>query len=102
MKTVRGRGNTGITPLIRNLGTRRRWVVNVTPWPLYPQDQSSGWWVKSTAGLHFLQKRKSLSPCWNKTADPPLHSPVTTLTEISELRIVWTKRHNQRVKKIPR
>ena len=93
MKTCRGGGNTGIAPLIRNLATRRRWLVNVTLWPLYPQDESSGWWLNSTAGLRFSQKRKSLSPCWNETEDPSLHSSVTILTELSKLRIVWTKWH---------
>jgi hypothetical protein len=31
------RGTRGIAPLILNLGTRWRWVVNFTPRPLYPR-----------------------------------------------------------------
>jgi hypothetical protein len=30
----------GMDPLILDLGTRRRWVVSVTPRPLYPQGKS--------------------------------------------------------------
>jgi hypothetical protein len=37
MKTYTGRG--GITPLIFNLGARKRLAVNITPWPLHPQQR---------------------------------------------------------------
>jgi hypothetical protein len=33
-------GSDGITPHVFNLGTRWRWVVIVTPWPLYPWEKS--------------------------------------------------------------
>jgi hypothetical protein len=32
------RGSRGIAPLF-NLGARWGWVVNATPWPLYPQER---------------------------------------------------------------
>jgi hypothetical protein len=38
MKTYWGSGD--IAPLILVLGTRCRWVVSFTPWPLYPQGKS--------------------------------------------------------------
>ena len=34
------RFSRGIAPLILNLGTRWRWVVNFTPWMLYPQERN--------------------------------------------------------------
>jgi hypothetical protein len=33
-------GSGGIAPHILDLGTRWRWVVSFTPWPLYPQGES--------------------------------------------------------------
>jgi hypothetical protein len=33
-------GSGGIAPRIFDLGTRWRWVVSFTPWPLYPQGKS--------------------------------------------------------------
>ena len=33
------RGSRGIAPLFLNLGTRRRWVVNLTYQPLYPRER---------------------------------------------------------------
>jgi hypothetical protein len=33
-------GSGGIAPLILDLGTRWRWVVSFTTWPLYPQGKS--------------------------------------------------------------
>jgi hypothetical protein len=34
------RGSTGIAPLILNLGTRWKWVVNFTPQPFYPKERT--------------------------------------------------------------
>jgi hypothetical protein len=31
-------GSRGIVIFFFNLGARWRWVVNATPWPLYPQE----------------------------------------------------------------
>jgi hypothetical protein len=33
------KGKRGIALLFLNLGTRWWWVVNTTPWPLYPQEK---------------------------------------------------------------
>jgi hypothetical protein len=33
-------GSRGIGLLIHNLGARWGWVVNTTPWPLYPEESS--------------------------------------------------------------
>jgi hypothetical protein len=42
-------GSRGVAPLILNLGTRWRWVVNFTPQPLYPWERTS-WPIKYKAG----------------------------------------------------
>jgi hypothetical protein len=34
------RWSTGIAPLILNLGTRWRWVFNLSPRPFYPEKES--------------------------------------------------------------
>ena len=34
------RANRGTAPLILNFGTRWRWLVNFTPWPLYPRESA--------------------------------------------------------------
>jgi hypothetical protein len=47
MKAYMGRRVT--TPLILNLGTRWMWVVNFTPWPLYPRSHWPEGWVSSRA-----------------------------------------------------
>ena len=61
------RGNRGMAPLILNLGTRFRSVINIMPRPFYPlgekpvpSKQKAGWTPKSV--WTFLQKRTSLVP----------------------------------------
>jgi len=51
--------NRYIAPLIRNLSSRRRLVVNFMPWPLYHQGKypNPHWirgWVDSRASLEVL------------------------------------------------
>jgi hypothetical protein len=47
----------GIDLLFPNLGARWGWVVNATPWPLFPQERTGthciGGWVDPRAGLNF-------------------------------------------------
>jgi hypothetical protein len=72
MKTYRG--NRGRAPLILNLGTSWRWVVNITPQPLYPPERdpipilqeaglSSGscMCVSGKSRLHRVRTRDRLS-----------------------------------------
>jgi hypothetical protein len=47
-------GNRGIPPLLLNLGDRWRWVVNVTPRPLYPDIHSAGSCLGSIADGYDL------------------------------------------------
>jgi hypothetical protein len=71
-------GSGGIDPRILDLGTRRGWVVNFTPLPLYPEERapdthSIGDWVGSRAGLDVVVKRKIPSP--RRDSDPRSSSP---------------------------
>jgi hypothetical protein len=50
----------GIEPHILDLGTRWRWVVSFTPWPLYPGTHWTGGWVGPRASLDVV-KIKNLS-----------------------------------------
>jgi hypothetical protein len=53
------RSSRGIAPLILNLGCRWWWVVNITPWSLYPQERTPvGDWMVLRGGLDILKKRK--------------------------------------------
>jgi hypothetical protein len=57
-------GNRGIAPLIINLGPSWRWVVNVTPRLLYPQERTvvpiemEADWVQEQVWT-ILEKRQS-------------------------------------------
>jgi hypothetical protein len=33
-------GGRNVAPFILNLGTWWQWVVNITPWPLYPRERN--------------------------------------------------------------
>jgi hypothetical protein len=69
----------GIAPHILDLGTRWRWVVTFTSWPLYPQEKSSWypldrrlggpqsqtWWGEKYSALTGIQ-----------APNHPAHSPV--------------------------
>jgi len=72
MKAYMGVG--GLDPLFLNLGTGWRWVVSVTPQPLYPREgtlvptvQEAGWapeWVWT-----FRRKEPSLATAGIRTPD---------------------------------
>jgi hypothetical protein len=69
-------GSGGIAPCILDLGTRWRWVVNFTPWPLYPRERApSTHWIGPRAGLDAVVKRKFTSPC--QDTNPRLSRPLS-------------------------
>jgi len=65
------RGSRGITPLILNLSTRWRWVVNFTPRLLYSHERTpvpNEWddvWAPEMVWM-FWRRIKSLVPAWFK------------------------------------
>jgi hypothetical protein len=64
MKAYRSRG---IAPLILNLRTRWRWVVNFMPRPLYPRENAGTQWLRSwvgpIAGLDLFEEEKIYCLC---------------------------------------
>jgi hypothetical protein len=80
------RGGRGIALLFPDLGTRRGWVVSITPRPPYPRERPSthctGGWVGPRAGLDVC-KKSLLPPGFNI---PGLSSPepVAIPTELSQ------------------
>jgi hypothetical protein len=55
------RGNGSMAPLILDLGSRRRWVVNFTPQEMNPQctmNRKLGW-IHSQSG-HFAEEKNLL------------------------------------------
>jgi hypothetical protein len=79
------RGSRGVAPLILNLGSRWRWVVNFTPWPLYP-------WEITPVPIE-LEARWAPWPVWSlriresRTPDLPAHSLVAVSIPSSLLRL---------------
>jgi hypothetical protein len=74
-------GIEGIAPCILDLGTRWRWVVSLTPRPLYPRERAPGthWiggWVGPRAGLDGVVKRKIPSPRRESNPRTPIVQPV--------------------------
>jgi len=69
------RGSGGISVFMLDVGVRWGWVVNATPWPLYPVGSSSGThcergWVGPTAGL----QRRKIS-CLHRSSNPIPSNP---------------------------
>jgi hypothetical protein len=68
------RRSRGLTPLILNLGTRCRWVVNFTLRPFYPWEGSITHWiaglVRLRASMDVLEKRKISCPYWDSNPAP--------------------------------
>jgi 8-oxo-dGTP pyrophosphatase MutT (NUDIX family) len=68
--------STGIAPLILNLRTRWRWVVNFTPGPLYPKENAGTHWLRSwvgpIAGLDLFEEEEIHCP-W-QDSNPELFS----------------------------
>ena len=57
------RGNRGIALLFHDHGTRRRWGISVTPWPLFipgerPSVHCTGGWVGPRAGVDRCGKSR--------------------------------------------
>ena len=91
-------GSKHMAPLILNLGTRWRQVINFTPQPLYPKrrmprTQWIGGWecVKACWMLWRRENEKSLAPSWNQTPDHPAHSLVTIPTLIRTISHKYNK-----------
>jgi hypothetical protein len=79
MKAYWGSGRIG--PHILNLGTRWRWMVSFTPWPLYHRERAPGthWiggWVWPRAVLDAVVKRKIPSPRREPNPRAPIVQPV--------------------------
>jgi hypothetical protein len=59
------RVNRGIALPFRDLGARRGFVVNITPWPLYPRERPgthfTGGWMGLWAGLDVCEKFMTLT-----------------------------------------
>jgi hypothetical protein len=58
-------GSRSIVPLIVNLGTKWRWVINYKRWPLYP-------WLGTPVPIcqyvvHYVSRNTSLQTKWNDT-----------------------------------
>jgi len=62
-------GNKGIVPLMLTLGTRWRWAVNFTPYPLCPREsiQGIGGRVSLRAGLDVSESEKYPAPAGIRT-----------------------------------
>ena len=72
------RVSRGTAPLVLNLGTRWRQVVNFTSESLYPRKRTPGThqregWMGPRAGLDVSEKRKICYPC--PESNPRLSSP---------------------------
>jgi len=74
-----------VAPLIINLGTGRKWMLNFMLWPLYPKEKNP-WYPlnrmlvgpQSQCG-HYGEEKKCLFPAGNRTQDFSVHSLVTVL-----------------------
>jgi hypothetical protein len=68
-------GGRGIALLFLDLGTRRGWVVSVTPRPLYPRERPgthcTGGWVGPRAGLNLCE---NLTPTGIRSPHRPARS----------------------------
>jgi hypothetical protein len=70
-------------------GTRWRWVVSFTTWPLYPQGKNPnihwiGGWIGSRARLDTVPKRKNSCPCQESNPSHPTRSRVTILKDVPQ------------------
>jgi len=80
-------GSRGVIPVI-NLDTRWRWMVNFTPWPLYPHRKSL-WYAmnRRLGGLQelvwtFWRRGKPVASAGNWNPDHQGYSLVTVLTTV--------------------
>jgi hypothetical protein len=74
-------GSRGIAPRILDIGTRWRWVVSFTPWPLYPQGKSLLYPLDRRLGEPQSrsgrggEEKNSLPTAGNRTLEPQSSSP---------------------------
>jgi len=73
-------GNGGTDPLIIDLYSKCRRVVNLMPWPLYPREKSPHYLPKKRLGLpqrwcgHFGEEKRFVGPLRNDTLISKLSS----------------------------
>jgi hypothetical protein len=87
-------GSGSIAPLILNLNTRWRWVVNFTLRPLYPRRKNPGthWigsWVGLRVGLDAVANKGNPCTCRESNPGCSAHSLITVLTDVSEFPAKW-------------
>jgi hypothetical protein len=81
-------GSGGIAPHI-DLGTRWRWVVSYTPWPLYPQGKSP--WYPFDRRLGGPQSRSGRSGEEKNYQPPPESNPRTPIVQpVAQRYTDWT------------
>jgi hypothetical protein len=98
MEAYKGIGDEA--PLILNLDTRLRWVVNFTSRPIYLREKSSRYTLirrldGPRAGLDLMRKGKLLAHTGIRTTVRPARSLVTILPTLPRLpysNILWRKR----------
>ena len=92
------RGKRSTAPLILNLGTRWKYVVNFTIQPLYPPGISHrshwmGGWVGLTAGLSDLEKKRKIScPCLYSKSESYIILTTLSLLFVCVHICTWSRR----------
>jgi len=97
MKAYNGIGDEA--PLILNLDTRMRWVVNFTSRPIYLREKSSRYTLirildGPRAGLDLMRRGKFLAHAGIRSPVRPARSLVTILPTLPQLpysNILWRK-----------
>jgi len=79
------RSSTGAAPPTCNLGTRRQWVVNNPPRPLYSKKQPHDTLNRKLGGpqcwsRYFGEHKKIFAPTGIQTVNHPTHSLVSIVT----------------------
>jgi hypothetical protein len=77
-------GSRGSAPLILDLGTRWKWVVNSRPGGFTPRERGhdTHWirdWMGPRSGMNAVTKRNNSCPWWESNSSRPTRSPVTVL-----------------------
>ena len=89
--------NRGLAPLILNLRTRWRWMVNFTPQPLYPRENTGIHWLRSgvgpIAGLDLFEEEKIYCPFHNSKPEPssPCRVPIPTALSRVFVKVISDK-----------
>jgi len=89
-----GRRSRGVAPLLLNLGTRWRSVVNFIPRPLYPRQRTAVPVHCGTGWVWSNRKREnSLAPTGMRTVDRPVAVPSTLyrLLQSIFMNFTWWK-----------